>query len=166
MNFVMKKSESKISDRHYLMDIPVGALVIAPDEFFTRFGKTFSNPKREELSNDLKRNSVYHAIPSDTKRKPVTPYIVRQIHSSLVKDALAGKLAKEMLSPKDHIDDLMKAAAGNDDNDKKAETVNVFSLTLPQLKALAAEHKIAVTKKTTREELTKLLAAKLAEVKA
>lgn len=159
MNFVMRKSEARISDRHYLMDIPVGALVIAPDVFFARFGKSFSAPSKETLGKDIQDGQIFHAVPSDEKRKPITPYVVRRIHNSRIKDALAGKMAKELLSPKDHIDDLVKENEAKSAPAPAPVEVNIFSLTLPQLREFAAKLKIKGCDKMPRKELQKALQA-------
>ena len=165
MNFVLRKSESRIADRHYLMDIPVGALVVAPDVFFARFGKTFSIPLKENLQKDLSRNELYHAVPSDEKRKDTTPYVVRRIHSSRVKDALAGKMTKELLSPKDNIGDLLIENKKSEpkEEEKKAEVVNIFAMTLPQLREFATSKGIKNVEKASRTQLTKELQKILAE---
>lgn len=164
MNFVMRKSEAKIADRHYLMDIPAGALVVAPDTFFARFGKTFSAPNRTTLAADLEKNQVYHAVPSDKKREKTTPFVVRRIHNSRIKDALAGKMQEELLNPTGYAEKLFKDLS--DPSKKKKEkdpepapAVNIFALTLAQLKEAAKVHGIDIKKKT-REQITKELQAK------
>jgi hypothetical protein len=159
----MRKSESNIADRHYLMDIPAGALVVAPDTFFTRFGKTFSVPNKVTLADDLKKNQVYHAVPSDKKREKITPFVVRRIHNSRIKDALAGKMVKEILSPKDHIEGLLKDndanEAANEAAKKAPEVVNIFAMPLPQLRLYAETKGIKDFAKLPRLQLTKALQA-------
>lgn len=163
MNFVMKKSEARIADRHYLMDIPAGALVVAPDTFFARFGKSFSMPDRTTLATDLDKNQVYHAVPSDKKRDNITSFVVRRIHNSRIKDALAGKMAAEILNPTGYAEKLFKDLSDvkkhKEDTKPPVPAINIFALTLPQLKEAAIAHGIDIKKKT-REQLTKELQVK------
>ena len=171
MSFVMRKSEASVSDRYYGAYFPAGALIVAPEEFFTRFGKTFSTPRKDMLIKDLDRNLVFHAMPSGSNEEGASTYIVRRIHNSRIKDALAGKLSKEILGEKHRLVGILDDEEKTSENQKtavkkvaekeqepKAEPakVNVFQLTLAQLRALATEHKID-TKKATREQLQRAL---------
>jgi len=159
MNFVMRRSLSNISDRHYMMDIPAGAFVVAPDTFFARFGKTFSVPDRATLQAELEKNLVYHAVPSDKKREKLTPFVVRRIHNSRIKDALAGKMASELCSPVDHAEKLFNDLSDKPKEDApKKERANIFACTLAQLKEIAVTKGID-TKKMSRAQITKELQA-------
>jgi hypothetical protein len=154
----MRRAEFSLADRDYLMDIPMGALMVAPTEFFSRFGKTFSETTREEVLHDLKRNVVFCAVPSDDRRKARTPYVVRRIDSSRVKDALSGKLSKEILNPIDHAGQFLDSLVP-----KKVESllpdekVNVYKCTMPELLELAKKHKVANAAKLPRKALTTAL---------
>ena len=161
MSFVMRKAEHAIADPHYLMDIPAAALVVAPPVFFRRFGPTFSEPKREEIITDLARNVLFHAVPADEGRKGKTPYVVRRIHSSKVKDALAGKLTAELLRPVDHVGPYLNQFAEEPPVEKKVvvEKVNVYKCTGAELFELAKKYGIPDTEKISRKALQKAVIA-------
>lgn len=160
MTFVLRKAMDNLADTTCAMDIPQGALMVAPPTFFARFGKSFSDPTREEILEDLKRNLMFHAVPADEKRRNRTPFVIRRVHSSRVKDALAGKLVKEMVKPQDPTSNLLaKELVPDKKVEVEPDPVNVYACTSTQLLALATKHKIPNAETMPRKELTKAIHA-------